>query len=64
MGRKIAIVNIGSTRADGMADIKISGKASDVLQNIQLWQVDEAAQSLLPLNKTSLSAQRLVAHSP
>ena len=34
--KHIAIVNIGKTRADNLASIKISGKCSNILKNIQI----------------------------
>ena len=34
--KQIAIVNIGKTRADNLASIKISGKCSNILKSIQL----------------------------
>lgn len=35
-GMKIAIINIGQTRGDKHADIKISAKCGDVLQRINI----------------------------
>jgi NAD-dependent deacetylase sirtuin 4 len=35
-GKMIAIVNIGPTRADDLAHIKVDGRCSDVLKNIEM----------------------------
>lgn len=36
LAKKIAIINIGKTRADHLADIKLSAKAGDVLSKVVL----------------------------
>ena len=35
-GKQIAILNIGQTRADNLADLKISARAGDVFSQIHL----------------------------
>lgn len=35
-GKLIAIVNIGPTRADELAHIKVNGRCSDVLQKVEI----------------------------
>ena len=34
LGKPVAIINIGETRADHLADLKVSGKASEVLRGL------------------------------
>jgi NAD-dependent SIR2 family protein deacetylase len=34
LGKKVAVVNIGTTRADDIVDLKVNAKASDVLREI------------------------------
>ena len=36
LGKKVAVVNIGPTRADPLVDLKVDAKASDVLNNISI----------------------------
>ena len=36
LGKPVAIVNIGSTRGDKDADLKLDGKCSDVLSKIMI----------------------------
>jgi NAD+-dependent protein deacetylase sirtuin 4 len=36
LGKFIAIVNIGPTRADGLAHVKVDGRCSDVLKKIEM----------------------------